>query len=120
MTKKYVFLQVRSNSKRLPNKCLYPILENPNILLLYKRIVSKHYKIILLTSKDKTDDYLVNLLKKNDISFLRGNSENVYNRFIEWIIGIAFCVQAANFFFFLANKMVLILAIQTHGQNVCE
>ena len=64
MTKKYVFLQVRSNSKRLPNKCLYPILENPNILLLYKRIVSKHYKIILLTSKDKTDDYLVNLLKK--------------------------------------------------------
>lgn len=83
MIKKYVFLQVRSNSKRLPNKCLYPILENPNIILLYKRIISKHYKIILLTSKDKTDDYLVNLLKKNNISFLRGNSENVYSRFIE-------------------------------------
>jgi spore coat polysaccharide biosynthesis protein SpsF len=81
--KKFVLLQVRSSSKRPPNKCLYPILGKPNILLLYKRILSKRYKTIIFTSNHKTDDYLVNLLKKNGIPFFRGSLENVYNRFIK-------------------------------------
>ena len=80
----YVLVQVRTSSSRLFGKCIFYIKNKELILLLYKRIKSKKYKTILLTSKNKSDDYLSNLLKKNNISFYRGNLNNVRKRFIDF------------------------------------
>jgi len=81
--KKIVLLQVRTDSKRLPKKCLYPILGISSILILYRRIICKEYKTIILTSNNKSDDYLVKILRENNIFFFRGDLKNVYKRFID-------------------------------------
>jgi spore coat polysaccharide biosynthesis protein SpsF (cytidylyltransferase family) len=79
---KYVFIQARTNSKRLFGKCLLKIKGIETILILFNRIKSSNYKTIILTSKDKSDDYLVKILKKNKISFFRGDLNNVQNYLI--------------------------------------
>ena len=61
---KYVFIQVRTSSKRLFGKCLFKIKGKEAILVLFNRIKSNSYKTIILTSNDKSDDYLVKILKK--------------------------------------------------------
>jgi len=81
--KKIVLLQVRTDSKRLPKKCLFPILGMPSFLILYRRIICKEFKTIILTSNNKCDDYLVKILKEKNISFFRGDLKNVYKRFID-------------------------------------
>jgi len=81
--KKIVLLQVRTDSKRLPKKCLYPILGISSILVLYRRIICKEYKTIILTTNNKSDDYLVKIFKENNIPFFRGDLKNVYKRFID-------------------------------------
>ena len=64
--KKLVLLQSRSSSERLPFKSLLQIRNIPIVNFIYKRIKSKHYKITVLTSNDKSDDYLCWLLKKKN------------------------------------------------------
>ncbi len=80
---KYVFIQARTNSKRLFGKCLLKIKGKETILILFNRIKSSNYKTIILTSKDKSDDYLVKTLKKNKIPFFRGDLNNVKDRFLK-------------------------------------
>lgn len=82
--KKYVLLQVRSSSKRLPFKGLLKIKSLPSIILLYKRIVSKSYKTIILTSNNSSDDYLCKELQNYKINFYRGNLANVKKRFLDF------------------------------------
>ncbi len=80
---KYVFIQVRTSSKRLFGKCLFKIKGKEAILVLFNRIKSKSYKTIILTSNDKSDDYLVKILKKNSIPYFRGDLNNVRDRFLK-------------------------------------
>ena len=80
---KYVFIQVRTSSRRLFGKCLFKIKGKEAILVLFNRIKSNSYKTIILTSNDKTDDYLVKILKKNRIPYFRGNLNNVRDRFLK-------------------------------------
>ena len=82
--KKYVFIQVRSSSRRLPFKALLNINKFPLIILLYKRIVSRSYKTVILTSNHSSDDYLCKILKKYKIKFYRGNLPNVKKRFLDY------------------------------------
>ncbi len=82
MIKKYVFIQVRTSSKRLFGKCLFKIKGKETILLLFERIKSKDYKTVILTSNDKSDDYLVKILRRNKIPYFRGSLNNVTNRFL--------------------------------------
>ena len=72
-----VLLQVRSSSNRLPHKCFLLIKKIPSIIYLYKRIKSKRYNTTILTSNDKSDDFLCYILKKYKIDFHRGNLQNV-------------------------------------------
>jgi spore coat polysaccharide biosynthesis protein SpsF len=83
MNKKFIFLTVRSKSLRLPYKCFLPVGGTEAILLLLSRLQSKKYKLIVLTTYDKSDDYLCKLLKKNNFFFYRGSVNNVYSRYIE-------------------------------------
>ena len=82
--KKLVLLQSRSSSERLPFKSLLKIRNIPIVNFIYKRIKSKHYKITVLTSNDKSDDYLCWLLKKQKIDFYRGSLNNVKKRFLDY------------------------------------
>jgi spore coat polysaccharide biosynthesis protein SpsF (cytidylyltransferase family)/aryl-alcohol dehydrogenase-like predicted oxidoreductase len=83
MINKYVFIQVRTSSKRLFGKCLFKIKGKETILLLFNRIKSNSYKTIILTSKDKSDDYLVKILKKKKIPYFRGSLNDVRDRFLK-------------------------------------
>lgn len=76
-----IILQARCSSKRLPKKILRKINGIPVILLCIKRLTNKGAKLIVATSKDKSDDILVKLLKKNKIIFFRGDLLNVLSRY---------------------------------------
>jgi len=82
--KKYVLIQVRSSSKRLPFKALLKINKTPIINLLVKRVISKFYDTVVLTSKDASDNYLCEQLKKSNIKFYRGNLFDVKMRFLKF------------------------------------
>lgn len=84
MTKVHVCLQVRSSSNRLPFKCLLPINNLESIKILIKRIKSKKYTTNILTSNNKSDDYLCDKLKNEKINIYRGNLHNVYKRYIQF------------------------------------
>ena len=69
-------ITVRCSSSRLPNKCLLPFGENDVITHIINR--SKHYNLdpIVCTSKDPTDDILVEIAEKNGALIFRGHLEN--------------------------------------------
>ena len=50
---------------------------------LIKNIKKKKFKhkLIVATTKKKSDDKLVNVLRKNNINFFRGSSRNLIKRF---------------------------------------
>lgn len=77
-----IILLVRTNSERLKDKALLKINGKETITYLIERLkLSKlSNKIILATSSYKSDDSLINIAKKQKISFYRGSSENVISR----------------------------------------
>ncbi len=74
-----VIIQARSSSKRFKNKVLYPIYDTPMISHVVEKLKkSKNkIKIVVSTSLEKTDNRLVNFLKKNKINVYRGSLHNV-------------------------------------------
>ena len=69
-------------SKRLPGKALKLINKKPIICICVKRLKNKGHDLIVATSKDKSDNKLVTILKKNRIKFFRGSNNNVLSRFL--------------------------------------
>jgi spore coat polysaccharide biosynthesis protein SpsF (cytidylyltransferase family)/aryl-alcohol dehydrogenase-like predicted oxidoreductase len=82
--KVYLLIQARTNSSRLYGKCLFKIRNKETILLLHDRVKSKNYKTFILTSDEKSDDYLSKILKKKKVNFFRGDLENVRDRFLKF------------------------------------
>ena len=80
----YLLIQARSSSSRLPFKSLLSIDKYFAIELLYKRVKSKKYQTLILTSKDDSDDYFAHVLKRKNIPFVRGNLLNVKERFLNF------------------------------------
>ncbi len=78
-------IQARSNSKRFKNKVLHLIYGIPIIQHVVNRIKKskKVTKLIVSSSKNKSDDNLIDYLKKNEIKFFRGDLENVAMRLYE-------------------------------------
>ncbi len=72
-------IQARSNSKRFKKKVLFNIYETPLIYHVIKKIKrSRHVtKIVVATSKGKSDDILVKYLRSIKISVYRGDLNNV-------------------------------------------
>ena len=77
------FLQARTDSTRLPNKVLKPILGKPMIIHQLERTSSssKIDKLILLTSDEPNDDKLSNTVKEYGFNLFRGSKDNVLERF---------------------------------------
>lgn len=75
-------IEARTNSRRLPNKVLLPVMNKPVLYWLIKRIkkIKKIKQIVLATTINKNDDILVKFAKKNKIKFFRGSESNVVGR----------------------------------------
>jgi len=78
-------IQARSSSKRFKNKVMFEIRNKPLIWYVYNSVRKSKYvkKIIISTSKDNSDNLLVNFLKNNKINYFRGSLVNVAERLYE-------------------------------------
>ena len=78
-------IQARTSSSRLPNKILKPILEKPMLIHQIERVqLSKMINhLVVATSKDASDDQLVDLLKSSGIEHYRGSLKDVLDRFFQ-------------------------------------
>lgn len=80
-----IIIQARMGSTRLKGKILMPIAGQQSILdILLTRLkrLSPELPLIVATTTSEDDDAVVDVCRKNDISFFRGDETNVLNRFI--------------------------------------
>jgi len=79
---KSIFITVRSDSTRLPNKSFIEICGKKTIEILIDRIKKSKKKdnVILCTSTRTVDDQLCEIAKKNEINFYRGSLEDKLDR----------------------------------------
>jgi spore coat polysaccharide biosynthesis protein SpsF (cytidylyltransferase family)/predicted GNAT family N-acyltransferase len=80
----HIFLQARSDSKRLPFKNFLLFKKIPAILYLCSRLKYLKKNLTVLTTNLKSDAFLRYLLKKNKINFFEGSSSNVKKRFLDF------------------------------------
>ena len=76
-----VILQARTGSSRLYGKVLLPVLNEPLIVLCWKRLIQTKLDITAVIPEGSEDDHLFSILKKNRISVYRGDKLNVLKRF---------------------------------------
>ena len=76
-------IQARYSSKRLPGKVLKKILGNTVLQRVVNQVKKskKISKIIIATSKHKTDKRIINFCNKNKIHCTSGPLNNVFKRF---------------------------------------
>ena len=63
-----VILQARTGSSRLYGKVLLPVLNEPLIVLCWKRLIQTKLDITAVIPEGSEDDHLFSILKKNRIS----------------------------------------------------
>ena len=68
--KTLLIIQSRMESKRLPNKSLFPINKIPLVVLVAKRVKSKKYNTIVATTTRESDDDLCKILNNYCLNFL--------------------------------------------------
>ena len=75
----------RMSSRRLPGKVMKKIQNIPTIKILYDRLKKSNLidRIAISTTNCKSDDVLVDFLKKKKIRFYRGSKKNVVERVIK-------------------------------------
>ena len=81
-------IQARYSSKRLPGKVLKKILGTTVLQRVVNQVKKskKINKIIIATSKHKTDKKIINFCKKNKIHCISGPLNNVFKRFYSIIV----------------------------------
>ncbi len=82
MTKTLVVLQSRTASTRLPCKALLPIKGIPSSILAAKRVILHGHDVVVATTSDESDDFLVNQFTENKIKVMRGPVDDVLKRFV--------------------------------------
>ena len=78
-----IIIQARMGSLRFPNKIIQKIGNRPAIIFLLERVLkSKNFDdLVVATTNSKSDDVLVNMLRKKGFKVYRGSSENVLERY---------------------------------------
>jgi spore coat polysaccharide biosynthesis protein SpsF len=78
-------VQARMESTRLPGKVLMKINGIPMIILQINTLKKSKLlnQIIVITSKNQTNDVLIKNLEKNGIRYFRGSEENVLERYFQ-------------------------------------
>ena len=87
MTKKNcdIFIPVRLNSSRLPQKHLQVLDDKPALQHLIERLkqCKEIRKIVVCCTTHSTDDDLINFLEKLEVNFFRGNEKDILQRFLD-------------------------------------
>jgi len=85
-----VCIVCRTSSKRFPAKILYRLNGERIISIIHRRIsrIVKDEDIFVLTSLDKSDDFLVDYCEDNHINYFRGSLVSVSTRLKEFSIAI--------------------------------
>jgi len=80
---KYItVIQTRTNSSRLPGKCLLPIAGLPLVVLCRNRVINSFSDTWVAISDHESDDLLAKCLKNLSVPFFRGDLNNVLDRFV--------------------------------------
>lgn len=82
--KKCIFISVRSDSTRLPNKATKLLFNTPTIQYLISNLKNsnKTDEIILCTTELESDDVLCSIAERNGIKYFRGSSEDKLARWL--------------------------------------
>lgn len=83
-----ILLQARTNSSRLPGKVLLPVGGMPLVVLAALRASNAGHKVIVVTSREKLDDVLCDVLNHWNIAHYRGELENTLKRFVDALDGL--------------------------------
>ncbi|HXT85315.1 MAG TPA: NTP transferase domain-containing protein [Verrucomicrobiae bacterium] len=77
-----ILVTVRTASTRLPRKALLKINGTPFIKILIEQIKKSDgvKRVIICTTKEKSDDELVEYLRKNKIDVFRGDNQDILKR----------------------------------------
>lgn len=81
-----ILVQSRLCSNRLPAKALLPIRGIPMVILAAKRLMNSPYEVVIVTSKNKSDDLIVNEANYYKIKCYRGSLNDVLKRFCNCLI----------------------------------
>lgn len=79
-----IFISVRTNSTRLPNKAILNLCGKPSILYLIESLKGSKFanQIILCTTTRKDDDALCQIAQSNGIKTFRGSEED---KLLRWL-----------------------------------
>jgi spore coat polysaccharide biosynthesis protein SpsF len=79
-----LFITVRSDSSRLPNKALMTILGKPTIemVVLRAKKVRNVDRVVVCTTERIIDDAIVEIAQRNGVDFYRGNLED---KLVRWL-----------------------------------
>lgn len=82
--KSAIFITVRSDSSRLPNKSLLPILGKPTILMVMRRakLVKNADVVIVCTTERPIDDAIVSLAQECGVLHYRGSLDDKLGRWL--------------------------------------
>jgi spore coat polysaccharide biosynthesis protein SpsF len=82
--KNLAIITARMTSTRLPGKVLLKVNKIPMIKILIDRLKKSKLidDIVVATTNNRSDDILINFLKKNKIGHYRGSEENVLKRVV--------------------------------------
>lgn len=78
-----VFVTVRSDSSRLPSKCLLKFGEGSVIEHVIDRATSHGFKVFVCTTKKLGDDIIEKIALKKKVDVFRGSSQNKMLRWLE-------------------------------------
>ena len=83
--KKYAIIQARMDSSRLPNKVLKKIGKYPMLHYVIKQTLAAKSidEVIIVTTKTKSDDKIIEFCKKNEIKFYRGSKNDLLDRYYQ-------------------------------------
>ena len=82
--KKAVFITVRTDSSRLPNKAVLHFLGKPiiELIALRTKLVRGVDEVVLCTTERPIDDELVNIAERTGIKYFRGNLNDKLERWL--------------------------------------
>ena len=80
-----IVIQARTSSSRFPEKVLSPLCSVPMLMWTINYCREVNLPLFVLTSTDESDDLLVGMLEKNDVSYYRGSLENVVSRYLSFM-----------------------------------
>lgn len=83
-----LLLQARTNSSRLPGKVLLPVGGVPLVVLAALRASNTGHSVIVVTSREASDDALCDVLKHWNVAHYRGELENTLKRFVDALEGL--------------------------------